>query len=260
MESLAIALFGADVDLTRLAAVFVLVAARVVPLAWLAPWLGWRGTAASVRVSVAVVLSLALTPLALASCPPLPVGVLTLSVLALRELLVGATFAVAVSVPLYALSWTGALVDRWRGSVSSRGEGSPLATLHVAAGVVLFVSLGGHRLALAAFAGTFADLPPGGSQDSAVALGVARVLADALVLAVALAAPTALAMVLVEVAMGLWGRVAPGLRAFLLALPLRAALGLAVALVSLSVALPRLAPVFVSSIDAASDLVRPRAP
>ncbi|MFK7987332.1 MAG: flagellar biosynthetic protein FliR [Sandaracinaceae bacterium] len=259
MESLSATLFGSDVDLARLAAVFVLVAARVVPLAWLAPWLGWRGTAASVRVAVAVVLSMALTPLALSVCPPLPAGVLTLSVMSLRELLVGATFAVAVSVPLYALSWTGALVDRWRGSVSPAGPG-PLATLHLAAGVVLFVSLGGHRLALAAFAATFSDLPPGSPADSTVALGVARVLADALVLSVALAAPTALAMVLVDVAMGLWGRIAPGLRAFLVALPLRAALGLAVALVSLSVALPRLAPVFASSIDAASDLVRPTSP
>lgn len=259
MSSLAAALFGSEADLSRLAGVFLLVLARVVPLAWIAPWLGWRGTSSAVRVALAVVLALAWTPLALLHCPAVPAGVLTLSALAVRELLVGATFAVAASAPLYALRWAGAMADRWRGSVAPLGPG-PLGALHLGAGVVLFVSLGGHRVALAAFGTTLADLPPGAAADPGIALGVARVLADALTLAVSLAVPTALAVVLLELAMGLWGRIAPGLRAFMLALPLRAAVGLAVALISLSVALPRLAPVFAASIDAASDLVRPRAP
>ena len=260
MDELATRLFG--VELERLAPVFALVLARAAPLAWLAPWLGWRGTAAALRGAVAVVLAAALTPLALSVAPALPDAPLALVLLALREALVGAAFAVAVSVPLYALGWTGALVDRWRGAPSPRPE-SPLEALHLAAGVVLFVTLGGHRLALAAFAATLTDVPVGAGASAELAafgLGAARIVGDALALAVAFAAPTALALVVLELVLGLHGRLAPSLRAFVIALPLRAALGLAIALIGLSALLPRLGPALAGSVEAASDLVRRGAP
>lgn len=168
-------------------------------------------------------------------------------------------------MPLYALGWAGELLDRWRGSpadatsVGPAGEASPLGALHLSAGVVLFVTLGGHRLALAAFATSFVDVPLGGGADGALApfaLGAMRIVADALTLALAFAAPAAIAFVVLEIVLGLWGRVAPGLSLYLLGMPLRAGLGVALALLGLSVLLPRLGPVIVRSIDAASDLVR----
>ncbi len=257
---------GVDVEPDRLAPVFLLVLARTVPLAWLAPWLGWQGTAALVRVSVAVVLAAALTPLALSSAPEVPVSWLPLFVLGVREVLVGAAFAIAASVPLYALGWTGQLVDRWRGSppdatvVSPLGDSSPLGALHLAASVVLFIALGGHRLALAAFADGLIDAPVGAGADgaslAAFAMGAGRLVTEALELTVAFAAPALLAFLVLELVLGLWGRAAPSLRLWMEGMSLRAALGVAVALLSLGALLPRLGPTFAGSIDAARALVR----
>lgn len=251
------ALFG--VEASRALPVFALVAARTLPLAWLAPWLGWRGTAGAARVAIAVTLALALTPLALKSAPPLPDGWLPLALMGVREALIGASFAIAASVPLWALSWAGGLVDRWRGARSSDDAG-PLETLHLGASVVLFVVLGGHRLALLAFADGLADAPVGAgasaSDLSAFALGAGRIVTATLELAVAFAAPAAIAFVVLEIALGLASRAAPELRVFLDAMPLRAGLGIAVALLGLAAVLPRLPPLFASSIEAARELVR----
>lgn len=255
------ALLGPDAATT--ATVLVLVLARTLPLAFLAPWLGYRGTAAYLRVAVALVLAMALTPLAKAGATSLPTAGVALGLAFVREVLVGAAFAVAVSAPLYALSWTGQLIDRWRGSppdATAPSHASPLGRLHLAGAVVIFVMLGGHRLALAAFAEGFTEVPAGvpvAAADLATfGLGAMRIVADALVLSVAFLAPAAIAFVVVEVALGLAGRVAPAVVTWMDAMPLRAALGVAVALVSLSALLPRLGPVIARSIESASELLR----
>lgn len=256
------AMLGLDPE--RAAPVFLLVLARTLPLAWVAPWLGWKGTAASVRAAVAVALAVSLTPLAMAHAPPLASGWLPLALVLVREALVGAAFALAASMPLYALGWAGELVDRWRGSpaeavVSGPLEGaSPLGALHVAAGVVLFVLVGGHRVALAAFAGTFAAAPVGAGASAAdlasFALGAGRLVTASLELAVAFAAPAAIAFVLLELALGVAGRAGPGLRLWFAGMPLRAGLGVGVALLGLAALLPRLSPLFAEGVEAAARL------
>lgn len=256
-------LLGADPE--RTAILYVLVLARTLPLSFLAPWLGWRGTASYVRVATAAVLAAALVPIADASAAALPAPWLGLSLAAIREALVGATFAISVSVPLYAMGWTGDLIDRWRGSppdstvVDAAGT-SPLGTLHLAASVVLFVLIGGHRLALAAFAQGLSDLPAGATAEaaslSALGLGSAQIVGSALTLTVAFVAPAAIAFVALEVTLGLWSRAAPAVRVWMEAMPLRAALGVAIALLSLSAVLPRLGPVFSESIETASSVLR----
>ena len=92
------ALLGPDPTVT--ATVLILVLARTLPLAFLAPWLGWRGTAAYVRVAVALVLAMAMTPLAQAGLAAPPSGAVVLGLAIVREVLVGAAFAIAVSAPL----------------------------------------------------------------------------------------------------------------------------------------------------------------
>jgi type III secretory pathway component EscT len=252
-------------DLCRVACVFALVSARTLPLAFVAPWLGWTRTAFSARIVVATVIAASLTPLALTITPALPEGGFELVMLGAREVLVGAAFAAATSIPLYALGWAGQLVDRLRTSGSfGAGESSPLGTLHLSAGAVLFVSLGGHRLALAAFAEALSDAPIGASASahelSAFALGAGRIVTSALELAVAFAAPAAIAFVVLELALGLAERFGTELRAASLAVPMRAALGVAVALIGISALLPRLPSIYARSIEAASALVRQLGP
>lgn len=252
------ALFGAGLE--RVLPVLWLVSARVLPLAAVAPWLGWRGTAATVRVGVALTLALALAPLALSAAPELPAGLLALALLTVREALVGVVFAIVTSIPLWALGWAGELLDRWRGSPTDASATEPaLGTLHLAAGVVLFVAVGGHRLAIAALGQSFVDEPVGSGAAATLgpfALGAAELVTGALGLAMAFAAPAAIAFVLLELALAIAGRVGPELRPWVVGMPLRAALGVGLALLGLAAVLPRLPSHVAGSIDAALELVR----
>jgi type III secretory pathway component EscT len=259
-----LALLGGESVVVRHLAVGALVAARLVPLALFAPFFALRASPTLLRTAVALALSVALEPLAAASAPALP-GALGLAALSLREALVGTLFAVAASLPLHALDWLGRLVDGWRGAgqgeVSTPGgeRTSPLGALTLLLGVAIFVTIGGHRLALAAFADGLTSSPVGAVSTvatvRAVALGGARLIADALTFAAALAAPAAVALVTVEVALGLVARATPQIPVFFAGMPLRAAVGLAAVLLSLSLVVERLPSAFRASIGAARGLV-----
>jgi flagellar biosynthesis protein FliR len=245
----------------------ILVAARIIPLVLLAPWSSMRSFPLLVRAVVVVVLAVALTPCALDSAPQRCFEPLTLLAMAVRELAVGAVFALAASLPLYALKWAGQLTDTWRGASIAEvaapisGErASPLGELYLLAGIVLFFFLGGHRIALSAFANTLSSYPVGGSLGggglSATIWGSMRLFADAFTFAAMVAAPVGAVLILTEVALGLVGRIAPQIAASLATVPLRAVLGLSAALCALSYCLSHLGPVFREAIEKASALIR----
>lgn len=259
---------GGEDAIVRAIVVGALVAARVAPLTLLAPWLALRAAPAVLRTAIMLALTVALVPLALRSAPDIPANGVTVALLAVREALVGATFALATALPLYALDWAGRLVDTWRGASLAEvinphtGERtSPVGDLYLLMGVVLFLLLGGHRLALMAFADGLATVPIGsvgiGAGVEEVALGAARLAGSALAFAAALAAPAAAAIVLVEVALGLVARAAPQIPVFFAGMPLRAAAGLAAALLGLSILVSELPPAYQQAIDAAGRLILP---
>lgn len=248
----------------RLMLVFLLVSARIAPVALIAPWLVFRGTATSLRLAVALALAGSLLPLALASASgSLPTTPWPFALLLAKEAVVGGVFALASSLPFLAFGWAGSLVDRARGfheGMALGGESSsPLGALHLLAAAALFAALGGHRLALSAFAEGLVDLPVGAlaveSGLSAGALAVATLVGRALFFALALALPSALALAIVEIAFGVVARAMPGFPAAFAALPLRAVVGIGVALLGLSFALAALPDAFRDAFAAATRLV-----
>lgn len=257
-------------ELARLAAVALLVAARVAPLTQLVPWIAMRDAPQALRFAVLGALTLALTPVARMVAPELPLDAVALGALALREAAVGAVFAVVTAVPLVALDHAGRVIDALRGASSSERGGAsgerstPLGDLHLLLGTVIFLALGGHRLVIAALGEGLVAVPPGAtiaSADlSALALGAARIVTHALTLAAAFAAPAAVALFALEVALGIVARAAPGIPVHVAGMPLRAAAGLAAVLLGLSVLVPRLPPVLEQGVEAAGSLVRELAP
>lgn len=224
-----------------------LVAARVAPLTVFAPWLTLRKTPAVLRATLVLALTLALGPFAFqfADVPPdPPPGLYVLWLV--REALVGTVFALASSLPLFALDWSGRLVDTWRGASMAEVQApptgertSPLGDLLLLFGVAWFLGLGGHRVAFEAFAWGLEVAPVGAmTLDTAGGAGVALAAAElsgaALAFAMALAAPAFAAIVTVEVGLGLVARSAPQIQVFFLGMPLRAAVGLAALLLSLN--------------------------
>lgn len=258
------------IDLARLAAVALLVTARVAPLTEIVPWIAVRGAPRAARLAVLGACVVALVPVALPVTPDLPTSMLALGALALREATIGAVFAVATAVPLVALDHAGRLVDAMRGgtmverSGATEDRSTPLGDLHLLLGSVLFLALGGHRLVIAALGEGVVDLPPGSAIASpdlaAFALGTARIVAHALTLAAAFAAPAAIALIALEVLLGVVARAAPGIPVHVAGMPLRAVAGLAAVLLGLSVLVPHLPPVLRGGVEAAGGLVRELAP
>lgn len=267
-----LAWLGGEAQIARTIAVGALVGARVMPLAILAPWLGLRGAPVMVRTVVALALTVALVPIALPVAAEVPAAPLTIAAWMAREALVGATFAIATALPLHALDWAGRLVDTWRGASMSEviapptGERtSPIGDLQLMMGVAVFLALGGHRLAIGAFAEGLQVVPIGAVQVdqqtlAGVAFGALRLFAVALAFGVAVAAPAAAAIVLGEVALGLVARATPQVPVFFAGMPIRAMLGIAAVLLALSIVAGELAPAFRDAIESASRLIAPFAP
>lgn len=236
-----------------------LVFARVAPLTVLGPLFLLRPAPPIVRAGVALLLTLALSPLALAHAS-LAFAAHELPLLLTVEALRGLLFALAIALPVIALEGAGQWLDALRGAQNGGNAGplfggqvTPLGTLLGMLAVALFFAFGGHRVALAAFAAGFELVPVGAPLPSeawpALAERSMRWVAAALALTVSVGAPTALALVLSELTLGLMGRTAPQLPLHFAGMPLRAALGVVGLLLTLGVLLPHLPELFMSGVD-----------
>jgi flagellar biosynthesis protein FliR len=195
------------------AAVFVLLLFRMAPLGWLVPWTGAQAGAPLLALTSSVVLCTCLWTVAAAGAPALPLELLELLALCLRELLIGVVYALALALPLRALEWAGWLQGRFSGIP---GAERAYASLQSWLGLAAFFTLGGHRLALSALADGVTRHPIGALASfgslGAVALGSARLVADAFAAALQIALPVGAAVGIAELGLGLCARVvsAPG--------------------------------------------------
>jgi flagellar biosynthetic protein FliR len=237
-----------------------LVAARVAPVVIVAPFFSLRSAPAPVRMGLIIALTMVFTPLVHAEIPVVHGTIVGL--LALRELAIGAAWAIAVAVPFHVMDVAGRLADLSRGASlaeviapSTGDRTSPLGDLASLAACAIFYALGGHRLALAGFAEALRFAPVGVMGDGRFGLTAARIVASSLTLGVAFVAPVLVTMVVVEVGLGLVARASPRVQIFFIGMPLRAGLGIAV-LALVFVRMTRLLPETIrGSLDAAEMLL-----
>lgn len=263
MTDLLDGLGGADLA-TRALVCALLLGARIAPPVLLAPWLGLRHTPMTMRIAVILALVLALCPIALSHASTLPEHLIDLGIAATRELSMGLIFGVVIAIPFFALDHAGRIIDGLRESSPADSavfdeSSSPLANLYLLFGATLFLLLGGHRMVIAALADGLKTLPLGSPVDAAsaqsLALGSARIIVHALELGISFAAPAITTLLLLTATLGIIERTAPTLPTFFLGMPLRAALGIATVLLSLSMLVPHLTEIMRDSVWVASELV-----
>lgn len=237
----ALAALGVQGSPGGIATVALLLAARLAPVAWLAPYVAPMGSPAIVRTATLAAMVGALLGIA-SSGASVPDTNAALVLALVRELLVGLCIAIVTSVPVVALEHVGRGLDAWR---PSRGEADgTYARLFAALAAAAFVAIGGLRVVWRALGEGLVSLPLGEAIDAsdaqAMALATARVIATAVTFAVSLAAPALVALFAAELAIAIavraarWGRALDG------ALGLRAGLVLAAALLAIAAALPEL--------------------
>ncbi|HEX2679498.1 MAG TPA: flagellar biosynthetic protein FliR, partial [Polyangiales bacterium] len=158
-------------ELQRLATLACLLAARLLPLGLLLPWLAPRRASLTWRVACTLALTLALLPLTAAGVREGTGPVALLPALGLglvphvaAELLRGGVLAFAFALPLYAFDWAGELAELVRAPsavLPDDHDAGPLRQLQYAAALAIFFASGSHRPVLAALAATLQDQPLG---------------------------------------------------------------------------------------------------
>jgi flagellar biosynthesis protein FliR len=202
---------------------FMLVIARIAPLFLLAPMFSSKMIPARVKGIAAVGLAVGIAPLATKG-QHVPLDVMGLGALMVKELLVGLAFAFSISVLFAAVSAAGALMDTLIGF--SQG--------YALVGVAVFIAINGDAWVIQGLNHTYdlvplVDYPALGSMVA----GVQEAFTGIFVSAIELAAPVMIAVIITDAAFGVVARVVPQLNVFSVGFPAKVTVGLLVLGVSL---------------------------
>ncbi len=220
---------------------FFLVLARVGPLFVLAPLFSSHYLPPQVRTIVAVGLAIGLTGIA-AHGQHVPGSVLAYGGLVLEQLLVGGALAFAVGALFAALQSAGTLLDGTSGfsfgamlNPLTGTQDAILTQLYALVGTAMFIGFGGEVWVLRGLGRTFALVPlTGAVRLRSVVGGSLSMFANILVLAIEVAAPVMLAVLVTDIAFGMLSRVVPQLNVYAVGFPVK----IGVALIAVTISLP----------------------
>jgi flagellar biosynthetic protein FliR len=219
---------------------FVLVLARVGPLFLLAPPFSSKMVPVRVRGIVAVALAIGLAPVALHG-QNVPGDALQIAGLALKEALVGLSFAFALACLFAAFSTAGAILDTTIGfsfgslvDPISGVQSGQMVQLYSMVAIAVFIAIGGDAWVIQGLARTYEIVPLLQTPSlTALTAGAVAAFAGVLTAALEVAAPVLLALILTDVSFGVVSRVVPQLNVFAVGFPAKIVVGLLVVGVSL---------------------------
>src|ERR1041384_1057022 len=208
---------GIHTDLTTFLALFGLAFARVLTAVYFAPFFGGQSVPSRVRVGLAVILAAVLAP-NLARGGNVQLSALLLVALLAKEVLAGAMLGVVCQFVFYGIQMAGTLIDTQRGmnqlsffAPQLAGPASVLGQLKLQTAIVVFLISNGHLLYLRALDSSFRELsvlefPRIAAGSTALMETAARLSANALMIGLQMAAPVLIALLMVDVAFGILGR------------------------------------------------------
>lgn len=218
-----------------------LVLFRVGSLLMLIPGIGEGYVPVRVRLSLALVLTFCLAPIAAPNLPPLPADVSAMIGYVIRESLIGLMIGLLLRLFLGTLTTTGELISLQTtlafAQTTNPLQAAPATTISTfltIMGVTLVFDTDLHRMFLSAIAHSYTLFPP----TKALPLNDAGTLAiqtvsKSFALGLQLAAPVVVFSIVFNIATGLIGRVMPQFQIFFVATPLSLLLGLSIFALSL---------------------------
>src|SRR5690349_22494999 len=227
-------------DALEFVPVFVLVVFRTAGLMLAAPLLGSAKIPRRVKVMLALVLAAGLVN-RVKTIPQLPDTTLQLAAGIGGELIFGLIMGLGLSLAFIAVSWAGEMMGQQMGlniaetfdPQFGRG-GSLVGDLYFMLTLVVFLLIRGHHAMIQGLADSFESLPllsAGMNRDLFdVFIGLVT---SSTVLAVKLAAPMLVTMLVVDLALGFIGKSVPQINVMNAGLTLRSGLGIAVLVVGL---------------------------
>ncbi|WP_210493784.1 flagellar biosynthetic protein FliR [Patulibacter sp. SYSU D01012] len=221
-------------------AAFILVLARISPLFALAPLFSSKMVPARVRGIVAVALALGISPLALdgATVPDQPLAYFELLV---KEIVVGAAFALALACVLAGFHAAGQLLDIQIGFAFGAtvdpitgNQGAILGQVYSLVGVAVILAMGGDTLMIQGLARTYTLVPlTEFPQLPTMVSGVVSAFGGILLAALEVGAPVLLTLLLTDAAFAMVSKVVPQLNVFAVGFPVKVVVGLLMIIVTL---------------------------
>lgn len=220
-----------------------LIFGRIGAVLLMLPGVGESYVPPRIRLSLALVVSLALWPVVSANLPALPQTLGGMAGWIIREVLVGLAIGAMLRIFLTALSTAGEVVAlqstlafAQTANPMQASPGSTLAAFLMLLGTTLIFATNTHHLFIAGLVGSYELIAPAKPLVTGdfVSLAV-RTLADSFTLGVQLAAPVLVFAIIFNLASGLVGRVMPAFQVYFAAAPLSIILGLSVFALSLGV-------------------------
>jgi flagellar biosynthetic protein FliR len=234
---------------------FVLVFFRVAGLMLAAPLFGSANIPRRVKVLLALVLAFGLAPSV--SRPALPGTTWALAVGIAGELVFGLAMGMALSFTFIAANWAGEIIGQQMGL--NLGEvfdpqfgrnGSIVGNLYFMLALAVFLVVGGHREMVRGIHDSFGHLPLLGVGITEGALGLLLdLLKTATLLALQLAAPMLLTMLVVDLALGFIGKTMPQVNVMSAGISMKPAIGVAVILAALTLTSATVRDALVDSIE-----------
>jgi flagellar biosynthetic protein FliR len=209
---------------------------RVVALFSTAPVFGSRDVPVQVRIALALLLSLALYPLASRWVSPAPPDLFGLAAAALRETLIGLLMGLVVTLLFQAALVAGDLIDLQMGFGMAAVFNPSLGTQTAMMGqflyrytLVVFLLLNGHHLLLEGVLASFEALP---AARFAIREDTLRLFGDlamtVLSVGLRIAAPAVATLLLVDVALALVSRAVPQMNVFVVGMPVKIIVGMVI--------------------------------
>jgi len=214
--------------------IFIVVLARVGGMVTFAPFWSHKALSIQVRIVLAMILSLALTPIVATRLPTPPSDLLPLASVLILELLVGFAFGFVGRLVFSGIEMAAHVIGYQMGfslagtiDPSTRAQTAALGVVAQMLGLIILMAGNGHHWFLLATMRSFHEIPMGTAHISAdVAQLFLRLSADAIAVGVALAAPAIVTLLAVELALAVAGRAIPQIQVMILGFPIKIAAGL----------------------------------
>ena len=220
-----------------------LIFARIGAILMLLPGFGEAYVPARIRLSLALVLSLALWPLVAGGLPALPTSLGGMVGWILREVITGLMIGFLLRLLMSALSTAGEVVSL-QTTLSFAQTANPLqaqpattlAAFLTLFGVAMIFATNTHHLFIAGLLGSYDVVRPVAPLvvEDFVTLAI-RTVSGSFLLGVQLAAPVIVFSIIFNLATGLVGRIMPQFQVFFVATPLNVLFGLSIFTLSLGV-------------------------
>ena len=227
-------------SLSQLVPTFVLVVFRLAGMMLYAPLFGSVRVPRRVRVLLVLILALGIAPAVKPIADPRNVWELAVGIGG--ELAFGLAMGMALSFVFIAAQWAGELIGQQMGfnlgevfDPQFGAQSSVIGDLYFMFTLVIFLSVGGHRAMIRGVRASFDALPlMSVGADQSVLTMLLDLFHAATILAMQLAAPILITMLVLDLVLGLIGRTIPQMNVMSAALSLRTLVGVLVIWLGLS--------------------------